>query len=71
METRPVQVPTYVEIVRWDDTTLINWRKEAAAELEKTPGNEPLRRVFDASTQEVVQRSRMSWGMAPAARRAG
>lgn len=66
-----MRVPTYAEIVRWDDTTLINWRREAKAVLVRDPCNDALQRVYDASTQEVANRARDSWGATPTVRRTG
>lgn len=64
-----MKVPTYADIVRWDDATLIAWRKEASAELQRNP-DAALQRRYDASTQEVANRTRQSWHAGPAARRA-
>jgi hypothetical protein len=53
--------PTYADIVRWPDSTLIAWRKEARAELDLAP-DPALQRRYDASTQEVANRTQASWG---------
>jgi hypothetical protein len=65
-----LRIPTYADIVRWDDTALINWRRQAKAELDRNPRDDALQRCYDASTVEVANRTRANWGMAPAARRA-
>jgi hypothetical protein len=52
---------TYADIVRWPDSTLIAWRKEARAELDRAP-DPALQRRYDASTQEIANRTQASWG---------
>jgi hypothetical protein len=66
-------LPSYVDILRWPDFTLIAWRKEARAELDRAP-NPALQRRYDASTQEIANRNQASlggsWGAEPIIRRA-
>lgn len=62
-------LPSYVDIVRWPDFTLIAWREAARVELDRAP-DPALRRRYDASTQEVANRTQASWGAEPMIRRA-
>jgi hypothetical protein len=50
-----VKVPTLIDIVRWDDRTLLEWRERASAELRRNP-DPALQRTFDAATVEITNR---------------
>jgi hypothetical protein len=62
-------VPTYFDLVRWPDSTLLAWREEAKSELDRNSRDESLQRVYDASTQEVANRTQASWGPFPTTKR--
>jgi hypothetical protein len=56
-----MKVPELAKLVRLDDTALIAWRREARAELDRSPDPE-LRAVYDQTTAEVTQRAATAWG---------
>jgi hypothetical protein len=56
-----MEVPKLEKLVRLDDTSLLNWRREARTELERNPSFE-LQAVYDQTTAEVTQRAATAWG---------
>jgi RES domain-containing protein len=56
-----VEVPRLADLIRLDDSTLIQWRRETCAELERNFSAE-LQAVYDQSTQEVAARAGGKWG---------
>lgn len=56
-----MEIPELAKLVRLDDSALIEWRREARAELDR--GLDPeLRAVYDQTTAEVTQRAATAWG---------
>lgn len=55
-----MEVPELAKLVRLDDTALLDWRKEARAELEHSP-DPVLQAVYDQTTAEVTQRAATAW----------
>jgi hypothetical protein len=53
------------EFARLDDSTLLSWRAEARAKLERLPPTSPgyveLAARYDESTEEVNDRARRAW----------
>jgi len=54
------QLPTYVDLFRWDDVRLIRWQAAARADLAANPAQPELRRLYDAATVEVANRQ-VAW----------
>ena len=52
------QLPTYVDLVRWDDVRLIRWLSDARADLAGNPAQPELQRLHDAAQVEVANRQR-------------
>ena len=56
------------DFTRMDDSTLLSWRAETRAELERlppgSPGHEALTARYDESTEEVNDRARKAWSRA-------
>jgi hypothetical protein len=50
------QLPTYADLVTWDDVRLIRWQAEARKALEANPDQPELRRLHDAARVEVANR---------------
>lgn len=48
------------KLVGLDDSALLEWRREARAELERNP-SAALQAVYDATTQEVTGRAAEAW----------
>lgn len=55
-----MKAPKLEKLVRLDDTALLDWRREARAELETNPSPE-LQAVYDETTAEVTQRAATAW----------
>jgi len=53
------QLPTYVDLVRWDDVRLIRWLSDARADLAGNPAQPELQRLHDAAQVEVANRQRL------------
>jgi hypothetical protein len=58
-------VPTLFELLKLDDTALIDWRRKTRETLETDP-DATLRLMYDAITREVTERAAISWGLTPA-----
>jgi len=54
------EMPTYVDLVRWDDVRLVRWQAQARISLEANPAQPELRRLYDAATVEVANRQ-VAW----------
>jgi hypothetical protein len=55
------KLPTYADLVTWDDVRLINWQAEAREALAANPGQPALQRLHDAARVEVANRQRAAW----------
>jgi hypothetical protein len=54
------EMPTYADLVRWDDVRLIRWQAAARADLAANPAQPQLKRLYDAATVEVANRQ-VAW----------
>lgn len=55
------RLPTYADLVRWDDASLINWQAAAREDLTANPGQPELQRLYEASRVEVANRQKAAW----------
>jgi hypothetical protein len=57
-------LPTLFELLKLDDSALIDWRRQARETLETDP-DPSLQIVYDATTREVTERAAIAWGLVP------